>query len=126
AEFIAADVIHLARNKVIHDICQRGNEVVDIHKDAMVPEINVIRYTVKSSIRKQTNDAAVFVVILARPIAIEESQAKDRIAEALSEIHDLNFVNPFGDGVIVMLNDQMVQWNIFRKDMLVLVAIDFG
>ena len=66
------------------------------------------------------------MVVLAGPIGIEESQANHRIAEPFLEIHDLNFVHPFGDSVVVVLNDRMVQWNIFRQDMLVLVAIDFG
>ena len=65
------------------------------------------------------------MVVLAGSVCIEESQPDDGITEPLFEIHDLNFVHPLRNCVIVVLDNGVIQRNVFGKDMLVLVAVNF-
>ena len=125
AELVTADVVNLARDKIIDDVCQRGNEIVDIHEYSVISQIDVVRNAVEGSIGEKTNDASIIVVVLAGSVCIEESQPDDGITEPLLEIHDLNFVHPLRDGVIVELDNGVIQRNVFGKDMLVLVAVNF-
>jgi hypothetical protein len=90
----------------------------------VVTEINIIWKPVKSSIGEQTNNTSIVVVILSRSICVEKSQPDYRITEPLLEIHDLNFVHPLRNGIIIVLNNGMVEGNVFRKDLLVLVTIN--
>ena|SRR5437773_3829045 len=78
----------------------------------------------KSSISKEAHDASVIVVVLPRTIGIKKSQANDRISEALLEIHDLDFIDPFRNRIIVVLNDGMIQGYIFSKDVLMFIPVD--
>ena len=91
----------------------------------MVSQIHVVRNAVKSSICKETDNAAVVVVVLARAIRIEKSQANHGNAEAFLEVHNLDFIYPFRDCVIIVLNDGMIERNVFGQDVLVFVTIDF-
>ena len=91
----------------------------------MVSEVNVVGNAVESSICEKADNAPVIVVILAGSIGIEKPQPDHGSAESLLEIHDLNFIDPFRDGVIIVLNDGMIERNILRQNMLVLVAINF-
>ncbi len=79
----------------------------------------------KRPVSEQTDDAAIIVVVLPGPIRVEKPQPYDRVPEPLFEIHDLNFIHPFGDGVVVMLDDRVVQRNVFGENALVFIAIYF-
>jgi hypothetical protein len=124
-EFLASNVVHLSRHEVIHYVSESGDEIIDIHEDAMVPEVYVVRQTVKRSIREQTHHAAIIVVVLSGTVGVEESQSNHRVSEPFLEIHDLNFIHPFGHRVIVVLDNRVVQRNVFRQDALVFVAVNF-
>ena len=126
SEFLAADVVNLTRNKVVHDIGKRGDEIIDVHEDAVIPEINVVRNSMQRPICEKANNAAIVVVILAWSVCVEEPQANDRITKPLFEIHDLNFIDPFRYRIVVVLNDGVIEGNIFGENVLMLVSIDFG
>ena len=88
SELSTTDVVHLARHEVARDVGQTGNEVVDVHENAVVAKIYIVGKAVQCAIGKKTHDAAIVVVVLAGSIGIEKSQTDNRIAEPLLEIHD--------------------------------------
>src|SRR5215469_4412656 len=79
-----------------------------------------------SPINEQTNDTAIVVVVLARSIGIKEAQSNALVAITFFEIHDLNFVNPLGNSIIVVLDNGVLQRYFLAKDVCVFVTIDLG
>src|SRR5262249_46036398 len=123
-ELLAANVVDFARNEVVGDVRQGGNEIVDIHEDAVISEIDVVRQPVQRTIREQANDAAIVVVILSGTVCIEEAKTHHWNAESLLKVHHLDFIHPLRHGIVVMLDDRVVQRNIFGQYRLVLVAVN--
>src|SRR5262245_60718398 len=55
-ELTAADVEHLTRREVLAGVGQRGDEIVDVHKDALIALVDRVRQVVEGSVAEQAHD----------------------------------------------------------------------
>src|ERR1051325_1939884 len=125
-KFSASYIIDFACDEVIRHIRQCWNEVIDVHKNTAVILVDSVRNIVQRPVAKETYYAPIMVIIFPRPVGVKEPQPDNRQPKSLFKIHTLDLVDPFGDGIIVLLNDGGLERNIFREDVFVFVPINLG
>src|SRR5437667_12683269 len=122
--FRASDVVDLTGLEVVENVRKSVAGVGHVGRGSMMTEVNLIRKVIQSTVDEETDYAAVRTVVLARPVRVEKSDT-DRLGPVhCSRVHDLLFIDPLRQRVVVQLPALVFIHHGFRQYPL-RVTVDF-
>ena len=125
AVIVAADVVNASRLR-IDRVGERGNEIVHIHESAGIPLIHVPGDAVQGAMAEQRHHRTKRVVVLPRPVQVEEPEPDRLNVVAGGVVQDLLLVRPLGQRVLVRLPQRDLLAQVLGQPRFLALPVDFG